>query len=95
MFDFSRIVAIIGIVLQVVQMIERLLPGLGGSEKKEAATRFTNQTLGECGAPVDSGTAAIVGKSIDVVVKTLHEIGVFKHKAEKAEKDPKKEKREK
>jgi len=98
MFDFAKITAIIGLVLQVVQMIEKLLPGLGGKEKKEAALRFTHQTLGEGGAPTDAGTAAIVGRSIDTVVSTLHDIGVFKHKAEKAEKeekDPKKDKEKK
>jgi len=78
-------------------MIEKLLPGLGGKEKKEAALRFTHQTLGEGGAPTDSGTAAIVGRSIDTVVSTLHDIGVFKHKAEKDPKEDKekKEKKEK
>jgi len=79
MFDFSRIAAIIGIVWQVVQMIEQVLVGQSGAMKKEAVVRVVNQTLGDAGAPTVAGDAEIIGKSIDTAVEVFNRFKVFSH----------------
>ncbi len=76
---FSRIAGIIGIVWQVVQMIERVLVGQPGALKKEAVTRVVNQTLGDAGAPPVAGDAEIIGKSIDTAVEVFNRFKVFSH----------------
>ena len=76
---FSRITAIIGIVWQVVQMIEQVLIGQPGARKKEAVTKVVAQTLSEAGAPLKDNDGEIVSRAIDKAVGVFNDFGVFSH----------------
>lgn len=92
--NWFRILGLIPLIMQVITLVESMSDGVPGKQKRDKAVDLVVGVLAQFKIPITQKFIDLITLSIDSVVGTLNEQGVFEHqpvkKAKPVKKPPKK-----